>query len=73
VDRSRLLFAFLPAAVLCLTGGHAGAGGTRSLRQTTAKDFEEGEATASMILPTGEVVLDMARFHETVPVVRPIT
>ena len=24
-------------------------------------------------LPTGEVVLDMARFHDTVPVVRPIT
>jgi hypothetical protein len=40
-------------------GGDAAAGGTRSLRQTTAKDFEEGEATASMILPTGEVVAGM--------------
>jgi hypothetical protein len=31
------------------------AGGTRFWRQTTTKDFEEGEATASVILPTGEV------------------
>lgn len=35
------------------------AGSTRSFRQTTAKDFEDGEATASMILPTGDVVPGM--------------
>jgi hypothetical protein len=29
------------------------------MRQTTAKDFEEGEATASMILPSGEVTPGM--------------
>lgn len=29
---------------------------TRFFRQTTAKDFEEGEAVSSMVLPTGEVV-----------------
>jgi outer membrane protein assembly factor BamB len=61
VDRARPLCLPLGfvAAVLSLGGGDAGAGGTRSLRQTTAKDFEEGEATASMILPTGEVVAGM--------------
>jgi hypothetical protein len=32
---------------------------TKSFRQTTAKDFEEGEATASMVLPTGDVVPGM--------------
>ena len=31
------------------------AGGTRFWRQTTPKDFDEGEATASVVLPTGEV------------------
>src|SRR4051794_10401069 len=48
------------AALLILTtAGLARAGATHTLRQTTAKDFEEGEATASMILPTGEVVPGM--------------
>ena len=32
---------------------------TKSFRQTTAKDFEEGEATGSMIMPTGDVVPGM--------------
>ena len=32
---------------------------TKSFRQTTAKEFEEGEATASMVLPTGDVVPGM--------------
>ena len=32
---------------------------TRFFRQTTSKDFEEGEATSSMVLPTGEVVPGM--------------
>ncbi len=35
------------------------AGTTRSFRQTTAKDFEEGEATGSMVLPLGEVAAGM--------------
>jgi hypothetical protein len=45
--------ALLPVTVLAAT---ALAGATAAFRQTTAKDFEEGEATASVILPTGEVV-----------------
>jgi outer membrane protein assembly factor BamB len=42
--------------VILLSVPAAFAGGTATFRQTTAKDFEEGEATASVILPTGEVV-----------------
>jgi outer membrane protein assembly factor BamB len=49
----------LVGAALLLTSTAALAGATRSIRQTTAKDFEEGEATASMILPTGDVVPGM--------------
>ncbi len=45
------------AALLASTTLHAGT--TRSFRQTTARDFEEGDATASMILPTGEIVPGM--------------
>jgi outer membrane protein assembly factor BamB len=37
----------------------AAAAPTRTFRQATAKDFEEGEATGSLILPTGEVVPGM--------------
>jgi hypothetical protein len=44
------------ACAILLSAGLLSAGGTQSFRQTTAKDFEEGEATASVILPTGEVV-----------------
>ena len=43
-------------AALLLSIASAHAGGTLSVRQTSAKDFEEGEATATVILPTGEVV-----------------
>ncbi|HJX64324.1 MAG TPA: hypothetical protein VJ860_10295 [Polyangia bacterium] len=32
---------------------------TRFFRQTTAKDFEEGEATSTMVLPNGEVIPGM--------------
>ena len=39
----------------------AGAAPSKTFRQTTAKDFEEGEATASMILPDGTVVPGMKR------------
>src|SRR5262245_32778054 len=42
-----------------LVAATATAAVTRSFRQTTAKDFEEGEATASMVLPTGDVVPGM--------------
>jgi outer membrane protein assembly factor BamB len=59
VERRPLLFLLYLTVLVCLPGSTAQAGGTRSLRQTTAKDFEEGEATASMILPTGEVVPGM--------------
>jgi outer membrane protein assembly factor BamB len=37
----------------------ANAGATKTFRQSTAKDFEEGEATGTMILPTGELVPGM--------------
>jgi hypothetical protein len=43
--------------------GTATAAATKVFRQTTAKDFEEGEATGSMILPTGEVVAGMKTNH----------
>jgi outer membrane protein assembly factor BamB len=49
----------LVGAALLFISTAAMAGATRSSRQTTAKDFEEGEATASMILPTGDVVPGM--------------
>ena len=49
----------LVAGALLLIAGELSAGGTRSFRQTTAKDFEEGEATASTILPSGEVAPGM--------------
>jgi hypothetical protein len=47
--------ALVVAVPLLLAAGALRAGGTLSFRQTTAKDFEEGEATASVILPSGEV------------------
>jgi outer membrane protein assembly factor BamB len=45
--------------VVLLAASTATAAVTKSFRQTTAKDFEEGEATASMVLPTGDVVPGM--------------
>jgi sugar lactone lactonase YvrE len=52
---------FVPLAVLItsLAAGAADAAVTKAFRQTSAKDFEEGEATGSMVLPTGEVVPGM--------------
>ena len=47
------------AALVLLVTARAGASATKVFRQTSAKDFEEGEATGSMILPTGEVVPGM--------------
>ncbi|MES1205186.1 MAG: hypothetical protein ABUS79_04540 [Pseudomonadota bacterium] len=43
------------AAVSSMYTGTADAT-TRTFRQATAKDFEEGEATGTSVLPTGEVV-----------------
>jgi outer membrane protein assembly factor BamB len=50
--------ALVVTATLLVTAS-ATAAVTKSFRQTTAKDFEEGEATASMVLPTGDVVPGM--------------
>ena len=47
------------ATGMAMIAATASAAVTRSFRQTTAKDFEEGEATASMVLPTGDVVPGM--------------
>jgi outer membrane protein assembly factor BamB len=51
--------AALALTATLLIAATATAAVTRSFRQTTAKDFEEGEATASMVLPTGDVVPGM--------------
>jgi sugar lactone lactonase YvrE len=45
--------------VLSLFGSAPQAAVTKSFRQTSAKDFEEGEAAGSMVLPSGEVVPGM--------------
>jgi outer membrane protein assembly factor BamB len=47
------------ALALAVAATTAGAAVTKSFRQTSAKDFEEGEATASMILSDGVVVPGM--------------
>jgi outer membrane protein assembly factor BamB len=59
--RSAFTLLALPALALTLvaTATSAGAASSKSFRQATAKDFEEGEATASMILPDGTVVPGM--------------
>jgi len=59
--RSLFTLLALPALALGLTAtaSSAGAATSKSFRQTTAKDFEEGEATASMILPDGTLVPGM--------------
>jgi outer membrane protein assembly factor BamB len=53
---------FLVAFFLALSVAWAGAAHattTRSFRQTTVKDFEEGEATSTAVSPPGEVVPGM--------------
>ncbi|MDB4979493.1 MAG: hypothetical protein JWM82_245 [Myxococcales bacterium] len=47
---------FFIAAVTSLLATPAFATATKSFHQATSKDFEDGEATGSMVLPTGEVV-----------------
>lgn len=54
----RLCCAGLTVAVLMVAGVSL-ATTTRSFRQTTVKDFEEGEATSSMVAPPGEVLPGM--------------
>jgi len=51
--------AALALTATLLIANTATAAATKTFRQTTAKDFEEGEATASMVLPTGDVVPGM--------------
>ncbi len=46
----------LVAGLGLLLAATVSASPTKTFRQTTARDFEEGEATASMILPDGTVV-----------------
>src|SRR5262245_54503550 len=60
MTQKRLL---VPAVLLVLSSFPAApvqaSGSTKTFRQATAKDFEEGEAEGSMVLPTGEVVPGM--------------
>jgi hypothetical protein len=46
-------------ALVLAAAAPARASATRTFHQSSAKDFEEGEATGSMIQPTGEVVPGM--------------
>ncbi len=57
MPRSGSLLAAL--AALTALAPTAAFAATKTFRQTTSKDFEEGEATASMILPDGTVVPGM--------------
>jgi len=50
---------FVVVMVLVVVSGSALATTTRLFRQTTAKDFEEGEATATLVVPPGEVLPGM--------------
>ena len=59
----RLLLAAAASLPLLTVAAAAPAATTKSFRQATAKDFEEGEAEASMILPSGEVVPGMKAGH----------
>jgi hypothetical protein len=49
----------LVVLVVLATSAPAAAGATKMFKQAAAKDFEEGEATGSMVLPTGDVVPGM--------------
>ena len=55
----RPYWAILACASACLVAHAALATTTRLIRQTTAKDFEEGEATSTMVAPPGEVLPGM--------------
>ena len=55
----RLRCAGLTLSAVLLLGSAASATSTRFFRQTTVKDFEEGEATATAVAPPGEVLPGM--------------
>src|SRR5437868_14664139 len=55
----RTMGAALAFVLVTAMAARAEAGATKMFHQTTAKDFEEGEATGSMILPQGEVASGM--------------
>lgn len=59
----RLCCAGLVFLAACAFWGTATANTTRSFRQTTVKDFEEGEATSTMIVPPGEILPGMKTVH----------
>jgi hypothetical protein len=61
MKRPATLASFLVVALALANTARAAS--TKSFRQATAKDFEEGEAEASMILPGGEVVPGMRTSH----------
>lgn len=63
---SLLRLALVVPLLVAAVAPPAGAAATRSFRQASAKDFEEGEAETSMILPTGEVVPGMRADHVAV-------
>lgn len=54
--RRRLRVALVLAVSTGVAAAPATAANTHTFRQATAKDFEEGEATGTSILPAGEVV-----------------
>ena len=64
--RLKAVLALLAPLALTLAAATAGAARSKSFRQATSKDFEEGEATASMILPDGTVVPGMKTAPVTV-------
>jgi outer membrane protein assembly factor BamB len=51
--------AVIATLALCAATTPAQAAVTKMFRQSSAKDFEEGEATGSMVLPVGEVMPGM--------------
>src|SRR5262245_47027822 len=53
------VFALTLATALLAALPAPAAAATRTFRQATAKDFEEGEATGATVLPTGELVQGM--------------
>jgi hypothetical protein len=57
--RSRSLLLGAAALATLAAAAPARAAATRTFHQSSAKDFEEGEATGSMVQPTGEVVPGM--------------
>ena len=57
--RAFLIFFWASVLAPVLASGSALATTTRVFRQTTAKEFEEGEATATMVAPPGEVLPGM--------------